>query len=124
MVFGDLFLEDIRAYRDKQLAGSGLAPVYPLWRQDTAALAQEMLDAGLAATVVCVDPNQLDPKFAGRQIDGDFLRELPAAVDPCGENGEFHTLVTDGPMFDGPIDVQVGETVTRDGFVYTDLLPA
>lgn len=124
MVFGDLFLEDIRAYRDKQLAGAGLTPVYPLWQSDTAALAREMIGAGLAATVVCVDPSQLDPGFAGRRIDAHFLDDLPAGVDPCGENGEFHTLVTGGPMFGRPIEVTVGETVTRDGFVYADVAPA
>lgn len=124
MVFGDLFLEDIRAYRDGQLAGTGITPVYPLWGRDTATLAREMIDGGLEAIVACVDPKQLDASFAGRRIDHGFLDDLPAGVDPCGENGEFHTLVTGGPMFHRPLDVQAGKTVTRDGFVYTDILPA
>ena len=124
MIFGDLFLEDIRAYRDRNLADTGITPVYPLWRRDTHDLAREMVAAGLAATVVCIDPKQLDAGFAGRTIDARFLDDLPDGVDPCGENGEFHTLVTDGPMFDRPIQVKVGETVTRDGFVFTDVRPA
>jgi uncharacterized protein (TIGR00290 family) len=124
MIFGDLFLEDIRAYRDRNLAGAGIAPVYPLWQRDTRELAREMIAGGLVATVVSVDPAQLDPGFAGRTFDARFLGDLPDGADPCGENGEFHTLVTDGPMFDRPIPTAVGETVTRDGFVFTDMRPA
>ncbi|HEX4439305.1 MAG TPA: ATP-binding protein [Thermoanaerobaculia bacterium] len=123
VVFGDIFLEDVRAYRERMLAGTGIAPVFPLWRRDTAALARDMLDAGLSATVVCVDPRRLPESFAGRAFDRAFLDALPAGVDPCGENGEFHTCVTAGPMFASPIGVARGEVVRRDGFVFADLLP-
>jgi uncharacterized protein (TIGR00290 family) len=123
VVFGDIFLEDVRAYRERMLAGSGIAPVFPLWGRETAALAREMLDAGLAATVVCVDPRRLPESFAGRAFDRVFLGDLPAGVDPCGENGEFHTCVTAGPMFATPIGVARGEVVRRDGFVFADVLP-
>jgi uncharacterized protein (TIGR00290 family) len=119
VVFGDLFLADIRAYRERLLAPLGLVPVFPLWLRDTRQLAREMLDAGIAATITCVDPKQLDRSFAGRA----FGAELPAGVDPCGEHGEFHTFVTAGPMFRRAIPIRVGETVERDGFVFTDLLP-
>jgi uncharacterized protein (TIGR00290 family) len=119
VVFGDLFLADIRAYRERLLAPLGLVPVFPLWLRDTRQLAREMLDAGIAATITCVDPKQLDRSFAGRA----FGAELPAGVDPCGEHGEFHTFVTAGPMFRRAIPTRVGETVERDGFVFTDLLP-
>ena len=124
VVFGDLFLTDIRAYREAQLAKIGITPVFPLWLRDTAALAREMIDAGIQAVLTCVDPRQLDPAFAGRRFDGALLDALPAGVDPCGENGEFHTLVTAGPMFRHPIPARVGEVVTRDGFVFADVLPA
>jgi uncharacterized protein (TIGR00290 family) len=123
VVFGDIFLEDVRAYRERMLAGTGIAPVFPLWGRDTAALAQAMLDAGLAATVVCVDPRRLPDSFAGRAFDRAFLGDLPAGVDPCGENGEFHTCVTAGPMFAYPLGVVRGEVVRRDGFVFADVLP-
>jgi uncharacterized protein (TIGR00290 family) len=119
VVFGDLFLADIRAYRERLLAPLGLLPFFPLWLRDTRQLAREMLDAGIAATITCVDPKQLDRSFAGRA----FGAELPAGVDPCGEHGEFHTFVTAGPMFRRAIPIRVGETVERDGFVFTDLLP-
>ncbi|MEQ9073040.1 MAG: hypothetical protein RLP09_04235 [Sandaracinaceae bacterium] len=122
--FGDLFLEDIRAYREAQLAGTGLGAVFPLWGQDTRALAEAMIDAGLEAIVTCVDPKQLDPSFAGRRFDRALLRDLPAHVDPCGENGELHTLVIAGPMLERPIACTVGEVVERDGFVYADVVPA
>jgi uncharacterized protein (TIGR00290 family) len=124
VVFGDLFLADIRAYREAQLARIGMTPVFPLWRRDTGALAREMIGAGLSAVLTCVDPKQLDRRFAGRRFDGALLDALPAAVDPCGENGEFHTLVTAGPMFARPIHVETGEVVERDGFVFADMLPA
>jgi len=123
VIFGDLFLEDIRAYREAQLARAGMEGVFPIWRRDTAALAREMVEGGLRGHVVCVDPKQLDPSFAGRTFGPEFLADLPAGVDPCGENGEFHTAVTDGPMFRVPIAARPGEVVTRDGFVFADLVP-
>jgi len=124
VVFGDLFLADIRAYREAQLARIGMTPVFPLWLRDTAALAREMIDEGIEAVLTCVDPRQLDRSFAGRRFDGALLAALPASVDPCGENGEFHTLVTAGPMFARPIRVRTGAVVERDGFVFADVLPA
>lgn len=125
VAFGDLFLEDVRRYREERLAGSGLEPLFPIWKtQSTAALAQEMVAAGLRATLTCVNPKQLDRGFAGRTFDADLLRDLPATVDPCGENGEFHSFAHTGPMFNHPIAVRAGETVDRDGFVFADLLPA
>ncbi len=122
VIFGDLFLEDIRAYREKQLAACGMAPVFPLWRRDTRALAGEMLAGGLDAYITCVDPKRLDSSFAGRQFSASFLNDLPPGVDPCGENGEFHTFANAGPMFRTPIRVLNGEVVERDGFVFADLL--
>ena len=124
MAFGDLFLEDIRAYRERQLAGTGVAPVFPLWQRPTAALASEMIDAGLAAVLTCVDPRALPASFAGRVYGRDLLASLPAGVDPCGERGEFHTFAYAGPMFSAPIPVAVGEIVERDGFVFADIAPA
>jgi len=124
MAFGDLFLADIRAYREKQLAGTGIAPLFPLWGRDTAALARDMIDGGLRANVTCVDPAKLDRAFAGRTFDRAFLADLPAGVDPCGENGEFHTFVSAGPMLREPVAVQAGAVTERDGFVFADLLPA
>ena len=121
VVFGDIFLEDVRAYRERMLAGTGMTPVFPLWGRETAGLAREMIEAGLSATVVCVDPRELAPSFAGRPFDQNFLTDLPEGVDPCGERGEFHTCVTGGPMFRAPIAVAAGETVVRDGFVFADL---
>jgi len=123
MAFGDLFLEDIRAYRVKQLAGSGIAPVFPIWGLDTASLARAMVRAGLRAILSCVDPKRLAPAFAGRSFDDTLLDELPPGVDPCGENGEFHSFCHAGPMFRRPITVRNGEVVERDGFVFADLLP-
>ena len=120
--FGDLFLEDIRAYREAKLAGTGLAPLFPVWGIPTGALAREMIAGGLRARLTCVDPRVLDPSFAGREFDASLLAALPPGIDPCGENGEFHTCVYAGPMFARPLDVQSGETVTRDGFVFTDLM--
>jgi uncharacterized protein (TIGR00290 family) len=119
--FGDLFLEDIRRYREERLAGTGIEPVFPLWGIPTDELAQTMVDNGLQARVTCLDPRQLPPSFAGRAFDAEFLRDLPPGVDPCGENGEFHTFAHDGPMFHQPVPLTVGETVERDGFVFTDL---
>jgi uncharacterized protein (TIGR00290 family) len=121
--FGDLFLEDVRQYRVDKLAGTGIEPVFPLWGLPTPELALEMIALGLRAKITCVDPEQLSPEFAGREFDHAFLADLPAGVDPCGENGEFHSFVYDGPMFQGALPIQVGETVTRDGFTFTDILP-
>lgn len=121
-IFGDLFLEDIRRYREEKLAGSGIDPVFPLWGADTRQLAQEMVGAGLRALITCVDPKKLDPSFAGRRFDANLLAELPPGVDPCGENGEFHTLAYEGPMFRAPIAVERGAVVERDGFVFADAL--
>lgn len=125
MAFGDLYLADIRAYRERQLAGTGITPRFPIWCGDggTAALARAMIDTGLRAVVTCVDAAQLDPAFAGRDYDAAFLDDLPAGVDPCGENGEFHTFCHAAPGFDVDIPVVVGECVERDGFVFCDVLP-
>ena len=123
MVFGDLFLADVRAYRERALAGTGVEPVFPLWGRPTDELAAQMVDRGIRATLTCVDPRQLDGGFAGRRFDADLLAELPDGVDRCGENGEFHTFVHAGPGFAAPLDVRVGEVVERDGFVFADVLP-
>ena len=123
IVFGDLFLEDIRAYRESHLAATGIRPVFPLWGRDTTQLAHEMIRSGLRARVVCVDPRRTPREFSGRPYDEGFLSDLPPSVDPCGENGEFHTFVSGGPMFSHPIPCRVGSTVDRDGFVFTDVLP-
>jgi uncharacterized protein (TIGR00290 family) len=122
VVFGDLFLEDIRAYREAQLAALGLVPVFPLWGRDTRALAEEMIESGLRAFLTCVDPRQLDTRFAGRRFDAALLAELPAGVDPCGERGEFHTFVTHSPAFSSPVPVVPSVVVERDGFVFADLV--
>jgi uncharacterized protein (TIGR00290 family) len=124
IAFGDLFLEDIRAYRERQLQGTGLEPIFPLWQIPTEELAHEMIHGGLRAKLVCVDPQKLAPEFAGRSFDEQLLADLPAGVDPCGENGEFHTCVYAGPMFRHQIPVATGERVQRDGFWYCDVLPA
>jgi uncharacterized protein (TIGR00290 family) len=124
MAFGDLFLADIRAYRERQLAGSGIAPLFPLWGRDTHALAREMIDGGLVAHVTCVDPARLDRTFAGRRFDRAFLADLPPCVDPCGENGEFHTFASAGPTFREALAVRPGEITERDGFLFADLMPA
>ncbi|MCZ6884895.1 MAG: adenine nucleotide alpha hydrolase [Alphaproteobacteria bacterium] len=121
VIFGDLFLADLRQWREERLAEIGLEGVFPLWRTDTGNLAREMLAAGLKARVVCLDPARLDRSFAGRAYDAGFLEDLPEDVDPCGENGEFHTLVTAGPMFSAAIDAETGEVVERDGFVFADV---
>lgn len=124
VAFGDLFLADIRAYREAQLARVGMAPLFPLWGADTAAFARSVLTRGLRAVIVCVDGEQLDPAFCGRDYDAALLEDLPGGVDPAGENGEFHTFVWDGPCFAAPIRVRRGEQVTRDKrFRYQDLLP-
>jgi len=121
IAFGDLFLEDVRRYREDRMRGTGITPLFPLWGSDTRALAREMIAGGLRARLTCVDPRKLPSSFAGRAFDDDLLSDLPAGVDPCGENGEFHTCVVGGPMFRQPIDVRPGETVERDGFVFADL---
>jgi uncharacterized protein (TIGR00290 family) len=121
IAFGDLFLADIRAYRERQLAGTGLEPLFPVWQLPTPELAAEMIAGGLRAKITCVDPKVLPREFAGREFDAELLRDLPSGVDPCGENGEFHSFVYAGPMFSKPIPVEVGEIVERDGFVFADL---
>jgi uncharacterized protein (TIGR00290 family) len=121
MAFGDLYLADIRAYREKQLAGTGLDPLFPVWQLPTRELARQMIAAGLRAKITCIDPKVLPREFAGRDFDAEFLADLPPGVDPCGENGEFHTFVYDGPMFHHPIPIQPGDVVERDGFVFADL---
>jgi len=124
IIFGDLFLEDVRAYRVQALADTGIAPVFPLWGLPTAALAREMIDAGVEAYLSAVDLKKLPASFAGRRFDDALLNVLPASADPCGENGEFHSFVSAGPMLAHKIQVSVGETVERDGFAFADLLPA
>lgn len=124
MVFGDLFLEDVRQYRERQLAPCGVVPVFPLWRMDTRALAAEMIASGMKAYLTCVDPRHAPPGLAGRRFDAQLLKDLPAGVDPCGERGEFHTFVYDGPMFRSPLAIEPGEIVERAGFIFADLLPA
>lgn len=123
MIFGDLFLEDIRRYREEKLAGTGITPVFPIWGLDTRLLAGEMVEAGLRAQLTCVDPKKLDASFAGRCFDADLLADLPDGVDPCGENGEFHTFAYGGPMFRTHIEVERGAVVERDGFVFADAVP-
>jgi len=124
IAFGDLFLEDVRRYREDRLHGTGLEPMFPLWGRNTHELISEMLDGGLRARIVCVDPKKLPADFAGRDLDHELVRRIPAGVDPCAENGEFHTFAYAGPMFAHPIPIKNGEVVTRDGFLYADLLEA
>jgi uncharacterized protein (TIGR00290 family) len=124
MAFGDLFLEDIRAYREANLAGTGITPVFPVWRSDTRELANEMIGAGLRARLACLDPRRIHGDFAGREFDATLLADLPEGVDPCGENGEFHTFVYDGPMFSRPVAIECRGSVERDGFVFADLVPS
>jgi uncharacterized protein (TIGR00290 family) len=124
VAFGDLFLEDVRRYREEKLSAVGMTPVFPLWGRETHLLAREMVAGGLRAYLTCVDPRQLGRRFAGRSFDASLLDELPASVDPCGEKGEFHSFAFAGPMFAAPLAVSPGEIVERDGFVFADLLPA
>jgi len=124
IAFADLFLADVRSYREERLASAGRKALFPLWKRDTAALAREFIDAGFEATLVCVDPTQLDPSFVGRPFDEALLADLPDGVDPCGENGEFHTFVHAGPIFAERIEVERGETVMREGFAFQDLVAA
>jgi diphthamide synthase (EF-2-diphthine--ammonia ligase) len=124
IVFGDLFLRDVREYRERKLAGSGLEPLFPLWEIPTGDLAQDMIHGGLRARITCVDSKQLDASFAGREFDLALLADLPPRADPCGENGEFHTFAYAGPMFREPIAVAAGEFRDADGFVFADLLPS
>jgi len=124
IAFGDLFLEDVRAYRIKQMAGTGLEPLFPIWGMPTEALAREMVACGLKAILTCVDTRKLDAGFAGRRFDTEFLSSLPDGTDACGENGEFHSFVYAGPMFEAEVAMVPGETVIRDQFAFADLIPA
>ena len=121
VAFGDLFLEDIRRYREEFFKGTGISPIFPIWGKPTADLAREMIGAGLCARLTCIDPKQLSQSFAGREFDAAFLVDLPAGVDPCGERGEFHTFAYNGPMFRHAVPVRLGTVVERDGFVFADL---
>ena len=123
VAFGDIFLEDLRVYRERNLARLDMRALFPIWKRDTRELIREFHALGFRAIAACIDPKVLSPSFAGRELDHSFFADLPPGVDPCGENGEFHTYVFDGPIFAHPVDVRVGETVERDGFVFCDLLP-
>jgi uncharacterized protein (TIGR00290 family) len=123
IAFGDLFLEDVRSYREKQLEGSGLQPLFPIWGSPTRALAQEMIFWGMRAKLTCIDTRKLDSSFAGRDFDQQLLAELPEGIDPCGENGEFHSFVYAGPIFCSPLSISSGEIVLRDGFAFSDVIP-
>ncbi len=123
VAFGDIFLEDLRVYREKNLAQIGMQALFPIWKRDTRELAREFVRLGFRAITVCVDPRVLDASFAGRELEASFFADLPPGVDPCGENGEFHTFVFDGPVFKTPIAIRVGEKVLRDGFCFCDLMP-
>ena len=122
IAFGDLFLEDVRRYREDRLRGTGLEPIFPIWGRDTRELISEMIDRGLRARIVCVDPAKLPADFAGHDLDYELVDRMPTGVDPCGENGEFHTFAYAGPMFYEPIAIETGDTVTREGFVYSDVV--
>ena len=124
MIFGDLFLEDVRAYREAKMAGTGVVPVFPLWGRPTDALARAMIEGGLTTHLVCVDLKALPKSFAGRKFDAALLDDFPAGVDPCGERGEFHSCVLAGPMFSRAIAASVGDIVERDGFAFADLVPS
>ncbi|MFQ5742324.1 MAG: ATP-binding protein [Acidobacteriota bacterium] len=124
MAFGDLFLEDVREYREKLLSGTGIEPLFPLWGEDTSPLSHSMVSSGLRAFVTCVDPRRLSRDLVGREFDLSFLADLPDGADPCGEHGEFHTFAFAGPVFSWPVEASVGEVVERDGFVFADLQPA
>jgi uncharacterized protein (TIGR00290 family) len=121
--FGDLFLDDVRKYREANLSDSGIAPIFPLWGIPTKKLSNEMVNSGLRAIITCVDPKQLPAEFSGQEYGESFLERIPTNIDPCGENGEFHSFAFDGPMFKEPIKVSIGETIIRDSFIFTDLLP-
>jgi uncharacterized protein (TIGR00290 family) len=123
VAFGDIFLEDLRLYRETNLAQVNMTAIFPLWKRDTRELARQFMKDGFRAIAVCVDPRVLDVSFAGRELDASFFADLPPGVDPCGENGEFHTFVFDGPIFKWPIGIRIGEKVLRDGFCFCDLLP-
>jgi len=123
MAFGDLFLEDVRRYRERNLEGTGLEPLFPLWQIPTRQLAADMIDGGLRARIACVDTRVLDASFAGREFDASLLTDLPAGIDPCGEKGEFHTCVYAGPMFERPLDIETGVAVTRPPFSWRDFVP-
>jgi uncharacterized protein (TIGR00290 family) len=123
IIFGDLFLEDVRKYREQKLAATGIQPLFPLWGLNTTELAHQMVSAGLRARLTCVDPSKLPAEFAGRTFDEQLLKDLPEGVDPCGENGEFHTFAFEGPMFGAGIPLKTGEVVRRDNFVFADILP-
>lgn len=122
--FGDLYLEDVRKYREEKLEGSGIKPMFPIWGLDTRALSREMIASGLRAMITCIDPKQVPEHLVGKEYNSEFLDQLPEGMDPCGENGEFHSFSFDGPMFDEPISIKSGEVVTREGFVFADLLPS
>lgn len=122
IAFGDLFLEDVRSYREKRLEGSGLQPLFPIWGSPTRALAQEMIFWGMRAKLTCVDTRKLDSSFAGRDFDQQLLSELPEGIDPCGENGEFHSFAYAGPIFGSPLSISSGEIVFRDGFAFADVI--
>lgn len=120
MAFGDLYLQDVRRYREERMQGSGIEAVFPLWERPTRPLLEEMLANGLRACLTCVDPRVLPAEFAGRELTTELLDSMPSGIDPCGENGEFHSFVFDGPMFAQPLDIEMGEVVARDGFVFAD----
>lgn len=120
--FGDLFLEDVRSYREEKLKGSGIKPIFPIWGVPTDKLLGEMINSGLKAVITCINPKQIPEQFAGKELDKNFLSALPKNIDPCGENGEFHSFVFDGPMFKEKINIFVGEIVQRDNFVFADIL--
>jgi uncharacterized protein (TIGR00290 family) len=123
VAFGDIFLEDLRTYRERNLARIGMTAVFPIWKRDTRELIRDFHSAKFRSIAVCVDPKVLDRSFAGRELDESFFEDLPVGVDPCGENGEFHTFVFDGPIFRTPVPVRTGDLVERDSFIYCDLLP-
>lgn len=122
VAFGDLFLEDVRHYREDRMCGTGLSPLFPIWKRDTRQLIHEMCAQGVRSRIVCLDPQKLPASFAGRDLDSQLVNEFPQGIDPCGERGEFHTFVYDGPMFTHAISIENGEVVTRDGFVFADLI--
>lgn len=122
MAFGDLFLEDIKKYRNKNFKGTGIKPLFPIWGLNTKALSRKMITSGFRAVITCIDEKKLDPEFSGRKYDKQFLNALPPSIDPCGENGEFHSFVYDCPMFSKAINISVGEKTSRDGFTFTDIV--